>query len=271
MIRNAAHKAYGTGRQRGTKGVHWASQSVFNSLGNAHGLNDSQNDRLRHRATVFPLQSHGCVPLFLECKARGLTSTSASDLVALVKDNALYLALYHPVSMALCFAWMWPLFCSFVDISLSVRGFSCLPPNTWQDDVALALGNIQVPQSLTLGASVTIQSTSEWWTGSSALPGCIPLAPKCAFCWYLWLSFFPGVFFTKVGCHRAPRVITVTVEQKLGWPTQVAQSCFHHRENVFLWGRNKSPLWHAAFTLNTHRKKDSSFFSLTLSILRQCL
>lgn len=159
---------------------------------------------------------------------------------------------------------MWPLCCSFVDISLSVGGFSCLPPNTWQDDVAFALGNVQVPQSLTLGASVTIHSTSEWWTGSSALPGRIPFASKCVFCWYLWLSFFPGVFFTKVGCHRAPRVITVTVEQKLAWATQVGQSCFHHQENVFLWGRNKSPLWHAAFTLNTHRKKDCGFFSPSL-------
>lgn len=142
----------------------------------------------------FPSKVTVVCPLFLECKARGLTSTFASDLVALVKDNALYLALYHPASMALCFAWMWPLCCSFVDISLSVRGFSCLPPNTWQDDVAFALGNIQVPQSLTLGASVAIQRTSEWWTGSFALPGCIPFAPKCVFCWYLWLSFFPGCF-----------------------------------------------------------------------------
>ncbi len=159
---------------------------------------------------------------------------------------------------------MWPLCSSFVDISQRVGGFSCLLPNTWQGDVAFALGNVQIPQSLTLGAFVAIHNTSEWWTGSSALPGRIPFASKCVFCWYLRLFSFPGVFFTKVGCHRAPRVITVTVEQKLGWATQVAQSCFHHRENVFLWGRNKSPFWHAAFTPNTHRKKDPRLFFLSL-------
>lgn len=150
-------------------------------------------------------------------------------------------------------------------------GFSCFRPNTWQGDVAFALGNVEIPQSLTLGAFVAIHNTSEWWTGSSALPGRIPFASKCVFCWHLWLVSFPGVFFTKVGCHRAPRVITVTVEQKLGWATQVDQSCFHHWENVFLWGRNKSPLWHAAFTLNTHRKKDHRFFlSLSLFCTNAC-
>lgn len=81
----------------------------------------------------------------------------------------------------------------------------------------------------------------------------------------LLLIFVPPLFsrglFAKVWCHRAPRVITVTVEQKLGWAAQVAQSCFHHQENVFLWGRNNPPPWHAAFTLNTHRKKDPRFFS----------
>lgn len=166
---------------------------------------------------------------------------------------------------------MWPLCCSFVDISLHVGRFSCLLPNTWQGYVAFALGNVQIPQSLTLGAFVAFHNTSEWWTGSSALPGCIPFASKCVFCWYLWLFFFPGVFFTKVGCHRAPRVITVTVEQKLGWATQVAQSCFHHWENVFLWGRNKSPLLTCCiYSEYTQEERPHVFFSLTLFCSNAC-
>ena len=149
-------------------------------------------------------------------------------------------------------------------------GFSCLRPNTWQGDVAFALGNVQIPQSLTLGAFVAIHNTSEWWTGCSALPGRIPFASKCVFCWYLWLVFFPGVFFTKVGCHGAPRVITVTVEQKLGWATQVAQSCFHHRENVFLWGRNKSPLLTCCIYPEYTQEERPGFFFFFFSPSRFC-
>ncbi|KAM7380856.1 hypothetical protein PAMP_004127 [Pampus punctatissimus] len=38
---------------------------------------------------------------------------------------------------------------------------SCFFPNTWQDGVAFALGNVEIPQSLTLGAFVVIHNTSE--------------------------------------------------------------------------------------------------------------
>lgn len=143
--------------------------------------------------------------------------------------------------------------------------FACLLPNTWQDDVASALGNVEIPQSVSLGAFVAIQNTSEWWTGRLALLGRILFSSKSAFCWCLWCFYFPKIFFTKVGCLWAPRVITVTEAQKLGWATQVTRSCFHHWENGF-WGPNKSPLWHAAFTLNTHRKK-TDFLSLYFAML----
>lgn len=112
-------------------------------------------------------------------------------------------------------------------------GVLVFTPHTWRGDVAFALGNVEIPQSLALGAFVAIHSTREWWTGSSALPGRILFPSKCAFCWRLCSLSFPGAFSTEVRCHRAPRVIAVTVEQKLGWAAQVAQSCFHHRGNVF--------------------------------------
>lgn len=42
-----------------------------------------------------------------------------------------------------------------------VGGFSCLLHSTLQGDVAFALGNVEIPQSLTLGAFVAIHNTSE--------------------------------------------------------------------------------------------------------------
>lgn len=166
---------------------------------------------------------------------------------------------------------MWSLCSSFVDISLRVGGFSCLFRNSWQGNVAFALGNVEIPQSLTLGAFVAIHNISEWWTGSSALPGRIPYPSKCAFCLHLWLLSFPGGFFTKVGCHRAPRVITVTVEQKLGWATQVAQSCFHHRENVFFRNViNPPPLTCCIYSVYTQEERPQIFFPLSLFWISAC-
>lgn len=80
----------------------------------------------------------------------------------------------------------------------------------------------------------------------------------------LLLIFVPPLFsrglFAKVWCHRAPRVITVTVEQKLGWAAQVAQSCFHHQENVFLWGRNNPPLTCCIYSEYTQEERPQIFF-----------
>lgn len=180
------------------------------------------------------------------------------------------LALRHPASTALC-SRECSLYASVLLIFLNVwEGFSCLLPNTWQGNEAFALGNIEIPRSLTLGAFVAIHNTSEWWTGSSALPGSIPLASKCAFCWYPRLLSFPWLFCTKVGCHRAPRVITVTGEQKLGCATRSPNHVFIIGRMLFFGDVINLP-FDMLHLLWIHTGRKTLVFLLSLTTLQQGL
>lgn len=143
----------------------------------------------------FPPKVTAVCPFSWNVKQRPNFYLSASDLVASVQHNTLRLALYHPASMAL-YSPECGLYAAVLLIFLYVLGgFSCLLPNAWQGDVAFALGNIEIPQSLTLGAFVAIHNTSEWWTGSSALPGRILFSSKCVFCWLLVAFLFSRGLF----------------------------------------------------------------------------
>lgn len=149
----------------------------FNSLGNALWI-EWQDDRSGHRVTVFPpLGVMVVCPFSWNVK-------QASWLPPLPQTLWIQCDIMSSVpSSSDCFVrpWMWPLFHSFVDISLSLGGISLSSPNTWQD-VAITFGNIQIPQSLTLGASAAIQRAYQWWTRSWTLPGHSHSTLKCVFC-----------------------------------------------------------------------------------------
>lgn len=70
--------------------------------------------------------------------------------------------------------------------------------------------------------------------GRASLPGLVQNRSFVDFCGSSF--FFPGSLASRSEARGAPRVITVTVGQKSGRAAQVDQSCFHHRQSVFLWG-----------------------------------
>lgn len=131
------------------------------------GQNDSRNNRLKQRAAKFSLQSPSCLLLFLERKAEILLAPRPRTL--LQQCYIIHTVWSYTIQLRwLCVAVNVAFLCSsFVDIFLCVcvclRGvnFLVFAPKTWQGDVAFALGNVEIPQSVALGAFVAIHNTSE--------------------------------------------------------------------------------------------------------------
>lgn len=207
-------------------------------------------DWSRGRLYFPPLRSHGCVPLFLECKASILTSTFASNLVDSVQHNALCAVQLPPLCVPMNVAFGLQ-FCWHFSKPWGWGGgggwdllvFPLILDKMWQSLLATSRSHkVSLWGPLLLFRVLPSDGQEAGLSQVAAIP-----PPNASFVSTCGSSPFKGCFSTTVGCANP------------GQPIR-----FHYLHNVFLFGDKINP---------THLglKRVSLALSFSLFILHQCL